>query len=81
MNCWVNRAGLVELLKGTITKEKTIREAEWMMYECLKNGLSFKVSQGNVLQSCPPIIIKRNELKAAIAILEIGFQKIAITGN
>lgn len=71
----------IELLKGTTTKEKAVQEAEWIMYECLKNGLSFKVSQGNVLQLCPPLIIKRNELKAAIAILENAFQKMAMAGN
>lgn len=40
----------IELVKDRKTKEKAIREAEKVMYECLKNGLSFKVSAGNVLQ-------------------------------
>ncbi|MES1220515.1 MAG: aminotransferase class III-fold pyridoxal phosphate-dependent enzyme, partial [Bacteroidota bacterium] len=60
----------VELVKDKNTKEKAVAEAEAVMYECLKNGLSFKVSQGNVLQLCPPLIITREELKAAIAVLE-----------
>lgn len=65
----------IELVKDKATKEKAVQEAEWIMYECLKNGLSFKVSQGNVLQLCPPLIITREELKTAITILEIAFQK------
>jgi 4-aminobutyrate aminotransferase len=64
----------IELVKDKITKEKAVEEAEWIMYECLKNGLSFKISQGNVLQLSPPLIIKREQLKTAIAILENAFQ-------
>jgi 4-aminobutyrate aminotransferase len=60
----------VELVKDRATKVKAIREAEKVMYECLKNGLSFKVSQGNVLQLSPPLIISREELKKALHILE-----------
>ena len=46
------------------------------MYECLKNGLSFKVSKGNVLQLCPPLIITRDELKSALVILENALGKV-----
>ncbi len=65
----------IELVKSRATKEKAIHEAELIMYECLKNGLSFKVSQGNVLQLCPPLIISRNELDKAFDILTNAFQK------
>jgi 4-aminobutyrate aminotransferase len=68
----------IELVKNKATKEKAVQEAEWIMYECLKNGLSFKVSQGNVLQLCPPLIITREELKTAIKTLEIAFQKLSV---
>jgi 4-aminobutyrate aminotransferase len=60
----------IELVKDRSTKEKAFNEAEQVMYECLKNGLSFKVSQGNVLQLSPPLIITREELKTAIAVVE-----------
>lgn len=60
----------VELVKNRTTKEKTIKEAEAVMYECLKNGLSFKVSQGNVLQLSPPLTITREELSQAISVLD-----------
>jgi 4-aminobutyrate aminotransferase len=67
----------IELVKDTVTKEKAVKEAEQMMYECLKNGLSFKVSQGNVLQLCPPLIITRQELQTAVSILEAAFASVA----
>lgn len=60
----------VELVKDRETKEKAVREAETVMYECLKNGLSFKVSQGNVVQLSPPLIITREQLTEALLILE-----------
>jgi len=60
----------IELVKDRTTKEKAIKEAELIMYKCLEKGLSFKVSQGNVIQWCPPLIVTRNELNTAFSILE-----------
>ncbi len=60
----------VELVKDRITKEKAVQEAEKVMYECLKNGLSFKVSAGNVLQLSPALTIARHELESALKILD-----------
>lgn len=65
----------IELVKDKTTKEKAIAQAEKIMYECLKNGLSFKVSQGNVLQLSPPLTITREELKTAIIIIEKAIKK------
>ena len=60
----------IELVKDRITKEKAIAEAEKVMYACLKRGLSFKVSAGNVLQLSPALTISRVELDEALKILE-----------
>lgn len=60
----------IELVKDRITKEKAIVEAEKVMYACLKGGLSFKVSGGNVLQLSPALTISRVELMDALQILE-----------
>ncbi len=59
----------VELVRDPVTKERAVEETEAVLYHCLKNGLSFKVSQGNVLQLCPPLIISRDELKQAFRII------------
>ena len=58
------------LVKDKKTKEKAIEEAEVVMYECLKKGLSFKVSAGNVLQLSPALTISRKELELALNILD-----------
>lgn len=60
----------IELVKDRVTKEKAIEEAEKVMYACLKRGLSFKVSAGNVLQLSPALTITRKELNEALQILE-----------
>ncbi len=60
----------VELVKNRTTKEKAIDAAEKVMYGCLKNGLSFKVSAGNVLQLAPALIISRHDLNKALQILD-----------
>jgi len=60
----------IELVNDRATKARAVPQAERIMYACLKAGLSFKVSKGNVLQLCPPLIIKRDELLKAIDILK-----------
>lgn len=67
----------IELVTDRVTKAKAIREAEAVMYECLQNGLSFKVSQGNVLQLSPPLIISRTQLSAALKILEHALETVS----
>jgi 4-aminobutyrate aminotransferase len=64
----------IDLVKDKDTKEKAVDAAENIMYHCLKNGLSFKVSKGNVLTLSPPLIISREELEAALDILEDAFK-------
>lgn len=65
----------IELVNNRTTKEKATSEAEEIMYECLKKGLSFKVSKGNVLQLSPPLTITREELEKAFEILNEAFLK------
>ncbi|SHE56139.1 4-aminobutyrate aminotransferase apoenzyme [Arenibacter palladensis] len=60
----------VELVLDKKTKEKAVNEAEVVMYECLKRGLSYKVSAGNVLQLSPALTISRKELDSALNILD-----------
>ncbi|WP_162064031.1 aspartate aminotransferase family protein [Vibrio taketomensis] len=60
----------VELVTNQQTKQRAFDEAETVLYQCLNNGLSFKVSQGNVIQLSPPLIISRQQLNDALAIFE-----------
>ncbi len=65
----------IELVKDRITKEKAPEAAEAVLYESLANGLSFKLSQGNVIQLSPPLIITRDELTRAIRLLDHALLK------
>lgn len=60
----------IELVKDPATKERDTELASRVMYRCLEKGLSFKVSQGNVLQWVPPLTIRETELQEAVDILE-----------
>ncbi len=66
----------VELVLDKITKEKAVIEAEQILYNCLSNGLSFKISSNNVLTLAPPIIITDDELEKSMDILEKAFLEI-----
>ena len=63
----------IELVKNRETKEKANAIAEQIMYDCMAHGLSFKVSQGNVLQLSPALTISREDLQKAISILSQAF--------
>jgi len=63
----------IELVTDLDTKERAVDEAEKIMYRCLENGLSFKVSQGNVINLSPALIISEAELEHALDILDDAF--------
>jgi 4-aminobutyrate aminotransferase len=71
----------IELVKERGSKEKAVLEAEKVMYYCLDLGLSFKVSQGNVLQLCPPLIITRSQLIDAFKILDNALYSLNTTNT
>ncbi len=65
----------VELVTDHETKNKATKQAEAVLYNCLQNGLSFKISQGNTLQLAPPLIITEKQLADAMDILESAIEK------
>jgi 4-aminobutyrate aminotransferase len=60
----------IELVTDRITKEKAVEGTEKVMYQCMVNGLSFKVSNGNVITLVPPLITTQQELEKALTIIE-----------
>ena len=52
------------------TGEKAGKEAEEIMYKALEKGLSFKLTNGNVLLLVPALTISRHELDHAFDIIE-----------
>ncbi|HCH0728654.1 TPA: aspartate aminotransferase family protein [Vibrio parahaemolyticus] len=66
----------IELVTDHESKARAYDEAEAVLYQCLNNGVSFKVSQGNVIQLSPPLIITREQLTEALAIFEQAIAKV-----
>lgn len=66
----------IELVTDHESKARAYDEAEAVLYQCLNNGVSFKVSQGNVIQLSPPLIITREQLIEALAIFEEEIAKV-----
>lgn len=65
----------IELVKDRRSKIPAIEEAEYIMYKALSNGLSFKVSSGNIITLMPPLTITKKELDSTISILEDSFKE------
>ena len=68
----------VELAVGGTADGET---ANKVLYNCLANGLSFKVSGGNVLTLTPPLTITEPELDRALGIVEQAIASIAAGGH
>ncbi|WP_274002992.1 aspartate aminotransferase family protein [Vibrio parahaemolyticus] len=66
----------IELVTDHESKARAYDEAEAVLYQCLNNGVSFKVSQGNVIQLSPPLTITREQLTEALAIFEEAIAKV-----
>ena len=66
----VRGIGLLWALELIKNDQPAIKETEKIMYTCLRNGLSFKVSHGNTILLSPALTIDKNELEEAISILD-----------
>ncbi len=60
----------VELVAARSTKARAVDQAEAVMYRALSKGLSFKTTMGNILTLTPPLVITREEMDRALAILD-----------
>ncbi|TPO10638.1 aspartate aminotransferase family protein [Mesorhizobium sp. B1-1-5] len=60
----------VEVVEDKASQTPARALAEKIYYRCLDQGLSFKISQGNVLTLSPPLVIARADLDRALDIVE-----------
>jgi 4-aminobutyrate aminotransferase len=68
----------IELVKDRNTFERATLEAEKIMYAALAQGLNFKLTMGNLITLTPPLTITQEEMKKALAILDVCFQQNSI---
>ncbi len=60
----------VEVVKDGDSRAPAPDLAERVLYACLAEGLSFKISAGNVLTLSPPLTIPQSDLDRALEIVE-----------
>jgi 4-aminobutyrate aminotransferase len=60
----------VELVTDRDSREPDAALAEDILYRALDRGLSFKTTMGNVLTLTPPLVVSRDDMDAAIDILD-----------
>lgn len=60
----------IEIVTDRRSKAAGEELAERILYRCLDEGLSFKISQGCVLTLSPPLTISRDDLDRALGIVE-----------
>ena len=89
INAWKDEFSLIKdfrhasLLMGIVLDERhpcwtRTDPAEFIMYQCLKNGLNFKISQGKVITLTPPLTISYTEIDKALSILKGAFEQCLI---
>ena len=60
----------MEIVTDRDTRTPDRARAERIYYRCLEQGLSFKISAGNVLTLSPPLVISQTDLDRALGIVE-----------
>ena len=60
----------IELVKDAETRQRASDEAEQVMYGCLREGLSFKLTMGNIITLTPPLVITDSQMDQALDILD-----------
>jgi 4-aminobutyrate aminotransferase len=66
----------MELVKDRTTRARAIDEAEAVMYDSLRRGLSFKLTMGNILALQPPLTITHQEMDTALNILDTAISEV-----
>jgi len=66
----------IDLVRDRSTKERAVREAEFIMYECMKQGVAFKVIEGNVITMRPSLVITRDHCDMIIDALRKALEKL-----
>lgn len=67
----------IELVTDRATRARATVEAEAIMYQALSKGLSFKLTMGNIITLSPPLVITREQMDRALAIIDECLSEVA----
>jgi 4-aminobutyrate aminotransferase len=65
----------IDLVLDRNTKQRAVQLAESIMYTCMKNGVAFKIIEGNMITLRPSLIIGRDECDFIVDVLTDAFQQ------
>ena len=66
----------VDLVKDRETKERAVEEAEKIMYDCLEQGVAFKIIEGNIITMRPSLVITTDHCDQILESLKNALQKL-----
>ena len=69
---------MIEFVKGRVTEERAINEAEAVVYVTLYSGLIFKIAMSNILILGAALAFIREQLDKALYILEESVAEIEV---
>ncbi len=66
----------IDLVKNRTTKERANKEAEAIMYYCMKEGVAFKLIEGNIITIRPSLIITKQHCDQIVEALKKGLESL-----
>lgn len=68
----------VDLVEDPVSKTRAVQYAEQIMYYCLRQGIAFKIIEGNILTMRPALTITKAECDFIVETLSRAFSKFKI---
>ncbi len=65
----------VDLVKDRDTKERAVEEAEQIMYDCMNQGVAFKIIEGNIITMRPSLVLTKDDCDRIIDSLKNALEK------
>ena len=65
----------IDLIKDPVSKERATLYAEQIMYDCLEQGVAFKVIEGNVLTLRPSLVVTKDDCDFIVHSLDTAFAR------
>ncbi len=67
----------IDIVTDSQTMTPSVEGAEFILYQALSLGLSFKVSSGNVLALMPPLMVSYPDIDESLSILTEAFKRLS----
>ena len=65
----------IDLIKDPVSKQRATLYAEQIMYDCLEQGVAFKVIEGNILTLRPSLVVTKDDCDFIVHSLDTAFAR------